>query len=137
MPLSRPLRLNVLVSSATILLTIASAQAQAQTQSVTRFTTFMHSGPGLQFSVTDEIPNRTPLQPECASGWCRVRYGNAFGWVEQSTLTSGPTTAQPGPGERPVSCADFARTGWPDSGNLERVCTFQAQKPLPVEKPGN
>ena len=138
MPLGRNYRFNIVVIAMALLPVAAGAQTESRStpQFSTRFTTMMHSGPGMQFSVTDEIPTRTKLQPECAGGWCRVRYGNAFGWVEQSMLTSGPTTAQPRPGERPLDCVDFARTGWPDAGNLERVCTFQAQKPLEVGKPG-
>lgn len=127
MSLVRHSRRNVLVSSVAIALAALPLGAQAQT--VTQFATFMHSGPGRQFAVTDEIPTQTPLAPnDCRSGWCRIRYGNAYGWVEQSTLVNGPSTAQPKPGERPTECMDFARSGWPDSGNLERVCIFPAQK---------
>ncbi len=82
----------------------------------------------MQFSVTDEIPMQTPLTPEvCRDGWCRIRYGNAFGWVDQSVLVTSPAIAQPQPGERPVDCVDFARTGWPHEGNLNRVCIYPAR----------
>ena len=127
-------RRDLLVSTWAVALVLGLAPAHAQI--VTRFTTYMHSGPGLQYSVTDEIQNRTPLAPEsCRDGWCRIRYGGAFGYVQQNTLVSGPSTAQPPPGERPVECMDFARTGWPNSGDLERVCIFKPVGPTDIGKP--
>ena len=133
MPLSRRYRLYMLVSGFTATLAVVPA---ARAQLVTRFTTYMHSGPGLQYSVTDEIPNRTPFAPQwCGDGWCRVQFGGVAGWIQQSTLITGPSTAEPAPGQRPTECMDFARTGWPNSGNLERVCIFAPNKPIDVEKP--
>ncbi|MDT7953215.1 MAG: hypothetical protein RQ966_17060 [Acetobacteraceae bacterium] len=125
---------NVVVSVAALLLASASA---AGAQTVTRFTTYLHSGPGLEFSVMDEIPPQTALDPECKAGWCRVKFGAAFGWVDQSALIKGPSTAQPKPGERPTDCMDFARTGWPNSGDLERVCIFTPNQKLEVGKPAS
>ena len=134
MTLSRPRRPDIIVSTFVGLLAALPASASAQT--VTRFTTYMHSGPGLEFTVTDEIPNRTPLAPEtCQAGWCRITYSGVAGWVQQKTLVAGPSTAQPKPGERPVECMNFARTGWPDSGDLERVCIFAPNKPIELDKP--
>ena len=133
MPLSRKYRINLAVSGIAATLAFSSG---AHAQLVTRFTTYMHSGPGLQYSVTDEIPIRTPFTPEaCNGGWCRVLFGGIPGWIQQNTLISGPSTAEPKPGEHPVECMDFARTGWPDAGNLERVCIFAPVKPLEIEKP--
>ena len=69
---------------------------------MTRFYAFMHAGPGMQFAVTDEIPAQTALDPEnCGNGWCRIRFGNALGWVEQSVLVSSPPMAQPAAGPAP------------------------------------
>lgn len=134
MPFTRPSRPDLLVSALAVALMAGGASAHAQI--VTRFATYMHSGPGLQYSVTDEIQTRTPLAPEsCRDGWCRVRYGRAWGYVQQNTLVAGPSTAQPQPGERPIECMDFARTGWPNSGDLERVCIFKPVAPLDVGKP--
>ncbi len=127
-------RLNMIVSGATVILAAMPAVAGAQT--MTRFTTYLHSGPGLEFSVTDEVPGQTALTLEpCRAGWCRTTYGGAFGWVEQKLLISGPATAQPQPGERPTECMDFARTGWPHQGDLERVCIFAPVKPIVLDKP--
>lgn len=124
---SRPCRHGMIVSAVAGLSAILPASANAEI--VTRFTTYMHSGPGLEFTVTDEIPNQTALAPEtCKAGWCRVNYGGVYGWVQQKTLTAGPSTAQPKPGERPIECMDFARTGWPPAGDLERVCIFAPNK---------
>ena len=122
------LRAGFVSGAMAMLAAVAAPQARAQT-TMTRFTVFMHSGPGMQFSVTDEIPTQTPLAPEiCAGGWCRIRYGNALGWVDQSMLASSPPTAQPRPGERPVDCVDFARTGWPHEGDLDRACIYPINK---------
>ena len=133
MPFSHRHRLDIFVSGILAAFVVGPA---AHAQAVNRFTTFMHSGPGLEYSVTDEIPNRTALPIEtCVSGWCRIRFGGVPGWVQQKTLISGPSTAQPQPGERPTECMDFARTGWPDQGNLERVCIFQPNKPVEIAKP--
>ena len=127
-------RLDIIVSSVAAALAFAPGAASAQI--VTRFTTYMHSGPGLEFAVTDEIPNQTPLAPQsCSAGWCRITYGGIPGWVQQKQLISGPATAQPKPGEHPTECMDFARTGWPDSGNLERVCIFAPNQPIELDKP--
>lgn len=134
MALRIPRRLAVIVSGAVATLALLPASASAQL--VTSFTTYMHSGPGLEYAVTDEIPNRTPLVPQsCVGGWCRITFGGVPGWVQQKILISGPSTAQPKPGERPTECMDFARTGWPDQGNLERVCIFQPNKPIVLDKP--
>lgn len=134
MTLSRPRRLASIVSTIAGLLVVMPGSASAQI--VTRFTTYMHSGPGLEFSVTDEIPNRTALAPEtCKAGWCRINYGGVYGWVQQKTLIAGPSTAQPKPGERPIECMDFARTGWPPAGDLERVCIFTPNKAIDLDKP--
>ena len=134
MPRSRTRWVDMIVSSLAVSLAVWPVRADAQ--SVTRFTTYMHSGPGLEFAVTDEIPNRTPLAPDsCKAGWCRITYGGVYGWIQQNTLIAGPSTAQPKPGERPTECMDFARTGWPDAGDLERVCIFVPNQAIPLEKP--
>jgi hypothetical protein len=131
---SRLDRLGIVVGAAAALL--AALPTLANAQIVNRFTTYMHSGPGLEFAVTDEIPNGTPLSPEtCQAGWCRINYGGVPGWVQQKTLITGPLTAQPKPGERPTECMDFARTGWPNSGDLQRVCIFPPNKPIELNKP--
>jgi uncharacterized protein YraI len=131
---SRTCRLDIIVSTIAGLLAVLPASVSAQT--VTRFAIYMHSGPGLEFAVTDEIPNRTPLTPEtCQAGWCRINYGGVPGWVEQKMLIAGPSTAQPKPGERPTECMDFARTGWPDAGDLERVCIFTPNQAVAQDKP--
>ena len=133
MTLSRSRHLTI-VSTIAALMAIVPASARAQ--SVTAFASYMHSGPGFEFAVIDEIPKRTPLVPEmCKAGWCRISYGGVAGWVEQKLLVAGPTTAQPKPGERPLECMDFARTGWPDAGDLERVCIFAPNKEIALDKP--
>jgi hypothetical protein len=127
-------RLDIIVSC--FAATAAFSPVAANAQLVTRFTTYMHSGPGLEYAVTDEIPNQTPLTPQsCSAGWCRITFGGVPGWVQQKLLISGPSTAQPKPGERPTECMDFARTGWPDAGNLERVCIFKPNKAIELDKP--
>lgn len=127
-------RFDAIVSGMAALLAFLPTAADAQL--VTRFTTYMHSGPGLEFAVTDEIPNQTPLAPQsCSAGWCRITYGGVPGWVQQKLLITRASTAQPKPGERPTECMDFARTGWPDAGNLERVCIFKPNKPIELDKP--
>ncbi|MDP9097255.1 MAG: SH3 domain-containing protein [Pseudomonadota bacterium] len=127
-------RFEIFVSCVVFPLALMPLVARAQL--VTRFTTYMHSGPGLEYSVTDEIPNQTALAPQsCTNGWCRISYNGAPGWVQQNLLINGPSTAQPKPGERPTECMDFARTGWPDAGDLERVCIFRPSKPIGLDKP--
>ena len=134
MTLSRHRPLNIIVSVAAVLLAVGSSSARAQT--VTRFAVYMHSGPGFEFAVTDEISNGVPVSPEtCRDGWCRITYGGVAGWVQQKMLVAGPATAQPQPGERPTECMDFARTGWPNSGDLERVCIFKPDKAIALDKP--
>ena len=92
MQLSRKYRLNLLASGivATVVAAFAFAPA-AHAQQVTRFTTYMHSGPGLQYSVTDEIPNRTAFttRKTCNGGWCQVVFGGVVGYIQQNTLISG------------------------------------------------
>lgn len=132
MTLSRSRQL-IVVSTVAVLLAVLPALARAQ--SVTAFATYMHSGPGFEFAVIDEIPNRTPLAADnCKAGWCRVTYGGVYGWVQQKMLIAGPSTAQPRPGERPIECMDFARTGWPDAGDLERVCIFTPNKAIVLDR---
>ena len=114
---------NVAVSS--LLLTgLLGASARADTM-LTTFATFMHAGPAKQFAVTDEIPTRTAVDLQgCANGWCQVRYGAAYGWVEQKMLAASPPLAGPPSGARASDCFDFVRTGWPDGGDLDRLCIY-------------
>ncbi len=134
MTLSRRRRADIIVRSVLAVWALGSTAAGAQT--VTRFAVYMHSGPGFEFAVTDEIPNRTPLTPEtCTGGWCRVNYSGVYGWVPQKMLVTEPSTAEPQPGQRPTECMDFARTGWPNSGDLERVCIFAPNKAIGLDKP--
>lgn len=92
--------------------------ARAETRT-TSFAAFLHVGPGRQYAVTDEVPTRTELDVAgCKDDWCHVRYGDAFGWIEQRMFAAQAQPALPSGGE----CADFARTGWPRTGDHERLC---------------
>ena len=114
---------NALASSAALVILLSPA-ARAD-MLMTRFTTYMHAGPGKQFAVSDEIPTQRQIEVAgCANDWCEVRYGAAYGWVETSALSTSPPTAEVRAGERPSDCFDFARTGWPDRGRLQSVCIY-------------
>ncbi|GEM_PF-5246103 len=127
-------RIDLVVSGLAMLLAVAPIAAHAQL--VTRFAVYVHSGPGYQYAVTDELNNGTPLAPEsCKAGWCLVRTSGVPGYVPQNMLINGPATAQPKPGDRPLECMDFARTGWPNSGDLERVCIFAPNQQIELSKP--
>lgn len=113
----RPSRKAIVIT--TLLAAGALQQARAETRT-TSFATFLHVGPGRQYAVSDEVPTRTAVEVnDCEKDWCRIRYGNAFGWIDQRMLAAA-TPAQPAIGG--ANCVDYARTGWPNNGDHERLC---------------
>lgn len=132
-------RLLDAIVSGVLLAFLLGPAARADTVT-TRFTTFMHAGPAKEFAVLDEIPSKSPLDlGACAGGWCRVGYGGGVGWVEQKMLAGSAPSAQSQSGARPTECFDFVRAGWPDAGDLDRLCIYPpgggAPSPEP-KKPG-
>ena len=125
--------------SGLLLASLLEPGARADTM-LTKFTTFMRAGPAKEFAVTDEIPTQAAVDRQgCANDWCQVRYGGAYGWVEQKLLSASPPMARPQPGARPTECFDFVRTGWPDAGNLDGLCIYSPQGGMPspeTKKPG-
>jgi uncharacterized protein YraI len=109
------------IVSVVLIATAMLGQARAESHT-TSFTTYLHIGPGRQYAVSDEVPTGTTVDVVgCENNWCQIRYGAAAGWIEQRMLAP---RAQPARSGTPASdCADFARTGWPNSGDHERICS--------------
>ncbi len=76
-----------------------------------KWTSYLRAGPGLQYGVLDEIAPHHPLSVlNCSSGWCRVLYERAEGYVEQQWLTDAQAApVLPGPSH---DCFDATMTGW-------------------------
>lgn len=123
-------------ASSALLLATAAAHAQPQ---LNKFTTYMHAGPGKDWAVLDEIPANTTIDVQgCGQGWCRVRYGGAWGWVTMSVLSDRPAITYAQAGAKPLDCFEFVRSGWPDGGDLFRLCIYpptQGTAAAPASKP--
>ncbi len=76
-----------------------------------KWTSYLRAGPGLQFAVLDEIAPHHPLTvQDCGSGWCRVLYERAEGYVQQGFLTD--THAEPVLPGAAHDCFESTMTGW-------------------------
>lgn len=107
--------LQAVVSAIAGAIWLVPAHAEPRT---TSFAVFLHIGPGRQYAVTDELPTGASVDVNgCEQNWCRVRYGNAIGWIDQRMLAAAAS-----PRNVTGECVDFARTGWPDAGDHERLC---------------
>lgn len=103
----------------------AALPARAETRT-TSLATYLHVGPGRQYAVSDELQARETVDVAgCQNDWCEVRYGGGSGWIEQRMLAA--AAAQPA-GAGPAECFAYTSTGWPNSGDHERICI---QKPAP------
>jgi uncharacterized protein YraI len=97
----------------------------------TAWTTLVHTGPGEQYAVVDELNPDTPVDvQECANGWCRVIADRAVGYVQADHMqdSNGPLTPQGGanpafgPSSQPAPCFEFKQSGYGDKGDLNTVC---------------
>lgn len=101
----------------------AQANAIQTTRAQTSWTTYLRSGPGLQFAVIDEVESRSNVDVVgCRDGWCLVVYGGAEGYLAQSVLPSSTPPNKTGPSPHPGDCFDAHLKGYPKGGEDVRFC---------------
>ncbi len=86
----------------------------------------MRAGPGHEYAGLDEVINQRSVDVRgCAKDWCLIQYGQALGWVEQSTLETDNALPVPSiPAGSQVMCFDALQSGWA-GGDVLRICTGQ------------
>ncbi len=96
-----------------------TAPAHAWTGHATR-ATFLRAGPGLEYSVTDEVDHEAALDVlKCTGDWCEVRFEGSIGWVMASTVTQ--ATPAPVPPHEAQACFVDRQAGY-GKGEQTRFC---------------
>ena len=110
-------RLSVIASAAAVL--AITAPAYAWTGHATR-ATFLRAGPGLEYSVTDEVDREAALDVlKCAGAWCEVRFEGVVGWVLAATVAQAAPASPPPHGTQP--CFEDRQAGY-GKGERTRFC---------------
>ena len=108
---------SVIAAAVAVLATIAPAEAW--TGHATR-ATFLRAGPGLEYSVTDEVDREAALDVlKCADAWCEVRFEGVVGWVLAATVTQAAPAPAPPHGTQP--CFEDRQAGY-GKGERTRFC---------------
>ena len=77
-----------------------------------RWPTFYRAGPGRNYVVLDELDRGIHLDVvQCAAGWCRVRWEDTDGYVEQSALVDPAAVVTKPPVPGPQGCVESRVTG--------------------------
>jgi uncharacterized protein YgiM (DUF1202 family) len=89
----------------------------------TTWTTFMRAGPGLQYTVIDELDEQSDVDVQgCGNGWCRIVVGDRNGYIRQDHLSASPPVQAPAPAtQAKPPCFDARRSGY-GSGDEQRYC---------------
>ena len=74
--------------------------------------TFYRAGPGRDYVVLDELDRGVRLDvTACVAGWCRVRWENTDGYVEQTALVDPSAVPVKPPVPGPQGCVQSRVTG--------------------------
>ena len=74
--------------------------------------TFYRAGPGRSYVVLDELDRGVRLDvAQCESGWCRVRWEDTVGYVEQTALVDPTAVPAKPPTPGPQGCVESRVTG--------------------------
>jgi hypothetical protein len=107
---------HVLAAAAVLCLT---TPAHAWTGRVD-WTTWLRAGPGLHFTVLDEISGGDTLEVlDCDAGWCRTMSDGAIAYIQAERVSR--VEPQAGNADVPGPCVDSRRAGYED-GELFRYC---------------
>ncbi len=99
---------------------VLAQPADAQTMR-TIWTTFMRAGPGLQYTVIDEVDEQRDVDVQgCGNGWCRVVFGDRDGYIRQDHLSANPPAPAPEASAK-APCFDARRSGY-GNGDEQRYC---------------
>ena len=88
-----------------------------------RSTAYLRAGPGEQYAALDEIDPESEVDVQsCDNGWCRVRSGDADGFIRAEVLTAPDDHAKPPAPAPGAPCFTADLNGRPRGGEQVRVC---------------
>ena len=86
-------------------------------------TTYLRAGPGDQYAALDEIEPESRVDVQvCDKGWCRIRSGQATGFINADVLSAPDAHAKPSAPASGAPCFTARLNGRPSTASEVRVC---------------
>jgi uncharacterized protein YraI len=101
----------------------AAAPASLPGAGTVMTTTYLRTGPGVQYAALDEVPPQAQVAVQsCAGAWCDVRWGTVHGYIRQESLTMPDLHVKPAATPQGAACFSARLNGRPNGADGVRIC---------------